>query len=112
MYSTRMQDLKITKLSDEFGQYTLIPKCESCLRERRTTPNMIAHIVGWTRGWRMSRDECAAQRAARNSAVREQCRSRRRAGTKVTRTWAAVPEQKLSATALNCLSTQRRPVLG
>jgi hypothetical protein len=34
------------KLSDEFGQYTLILRCGSCLRERRTTPNMIAHILG------------------------------------------------------------------
>jgi hypothetical protein len=42
-----MRDLKITKLSDEIGQYTLILKCDSCLRERRTTPNLIAHIVGW-----------------------------------------------------------------
>lgn len=47
MYSTRMPDLKITKLSDEFGQYTLILKCDSCLRERRTTPNLLAHICGW-----------------------------------------------------------------
>jgi hypothetical protein len=38
---------KVEKLSDEFGQYVLILKCESCLRERRTTPNMIAHITGW-----------------------------------------------------------------
>jgi hypothetical protein len=37
----------VQKLSDEFGQYTLILKCESCLRERRTTPHMIAHIMGW-----------------------------------------------------------------
>jgi hypothetical protein len=38
---------KVEKLSDEFGQYVLILKCGSCLRERRTTPNMIAHICGW-----------------------------------------------------------------
>src|SRR6202030_2309323 len=30
-------DLKITKLSDEFGQYILDLKCGSCLRERHTT---------------------------------------------------------------------------
>jgi hypothetical protein len=38
---------KVEKLSDEFGQYVLIPKCESCLREQRTTPNLIANIMGW-----------------------------------------------------------------
>jgi hypothetical protein len=37
----------VEKLSDEFGQYLLILKCGSCLRERRTTPNLIAHICGW-----------------------------------------------------------------
>jgi hypothetical protein len=36
---------KVEKLRDEFGHYVLIPKCESCLREQRTTPNLIAHIV-------------------------------------------------------------------
>jgi hypothetical protein len=41
------REFKVEKLSDEFGQYTLILKCESCLRERRTTPNMIAYIMGW-----------------------------------------------------------------
>jgi hypothetical protein len=49
------RDFKVEKRSDEFGQYTLIMKCGSCLRERRTTPNMIAHICGWdatTRGRR------------------------------------------------------------
>jgi hypothetical protein len=38
---------KLEKLSDEFGQYVLILKCGCCLRERCTTPNMIAHIMGW-----------------------------------------------------------------
>lgn len=42
-----MRDLKITKLSDEFGQYELILKCEGCLRERRTTPHMLANLCGW-----------------------------------------------------------------
>jgi hypothetical protein len=41
------REFKVEKLSDEFGQYILILKCESCLRERRTTPNIIAHILGW-----------------------------------------------------------------
>jgi hypothetical protein len=46
MYSYAMP-FKIDKLRDEFGQYTLMLKCDGCLRERRTTPNMIAHIMGW-----------------------------------------------------------------
>ena len=40
-------EAEVEKLSDEFGQYMLILKCESCLRERRTTPNLIAHIISW-----------------------------------------------------------------
>jgi hypothetical protein len=41
------REFKVEKLSDEFGQYVLILKCGSCLRELRTTPNRIAHICGW-----------------------------------------------------------------
>jgi hypothetical protein len=41
------REFKVEKLSDEFGQYTLILKCESCLRERRTTPHMVANMCGW-----------------------------------------------------------------
>jgi hypothetical protein len=48
MHSSRMgKEYKVEKLSDEFGQYVLILRCGSCLRERRTTPNLIAHIMGW-----------------------------------------------------------------
>jgi hypothetical protein len=47
MYSIAMGDLEIKLLRDEFGQYELILKCESCLRERRTTPHMVANICGW-----------------------------------------------------------------
>ena len=38
---------RIEKLSDEFGQYDLILKCEACEHERRTTPHMLANICGW-----------------------------------------------------------------
>jgi len=41
------RDPVITKLNDEFGHYTLILKCESCLRERHTTPHLLANICGW-----------------------------------------------------------------
>jgi hypothetical protein len=33
--------------SFSLGQFTLILKCESCLRERRTTPHLLANICGW-----------------------------------------------------------------
>jgi hypothetical protein len=47
MYSHAVpREFKVEKLSDEFGQYTLILRRGSCMRERRTTPNMIAHIMG------------------------------------------------------------------
>jgi hypothetical protein len=32
------KDFHVDKLADEFGQYVLHLKCESCLHERRTTP--------------------------------------------------------------------------
>jgi hypothetical protein len=41
------KDFRIEKLADEFGQYILYLKCESCLHERRTTPNMLAKLCGW-----------------------------------------------------------------
>jgi hypothetical protein len=42
-----VRDIQITKLSDEFGQYTLVLTCGSCLRERRTTPHLLAKLCGW-----------------------------------------------------------------
>jgi hypothetical protein len=44
---TSRQEFRIEKLLDEFGQYELILKCESSLRERRATPHMVANICGW-----------------------------------------------------------------
>ena len=41
------REFKVEKLSDEFGQYVLFLKCESCLHERRTTPHMLANVCGW-----------------------------------------------------------------
>jgi hypothetical protein len=40
-------DFRTEKLADEFGQYILYLKCESCLHERRTTPNVLANLCGW-----------------------------------------------------------------
>jgi hypothetical protein len=41
------KDFHVEKLADEFGQYVLYLKCESCLHERRTTPHLLANICGW-----------------------------------------------------------------
>ena len=38
---------KVEKLSDEFGQYDLILKCEACGHERKTLPKSLANFVGW-----------------------------------------------------------------
>jgi hypothetical protein len=41
------KDFHVDKLADEFGQYELYLKCESCLHERRTTPHLLANLCGW-----------------------------------------------------------------
>ena len=41
------KDFDVDKLADEFGQYVLYLKCESCLHERRTTPHLLANLCGW-----------------------------------------------------------------
>jgi rRNA maturation protein Nop10 len=41
------RDFKVEKLSDEFGQYELISKCEACGHERRALPRSLANICGW-----------------------------------------------------------------
>jgi hypothetical protein len=37
----------IEKLSDEFGQYTLILKCAECGHERKTEPTTLGRLCGW-----------------------------------------------------------------
>ena len=39
--------LHITKLSDEFGQYTLVIKCEPCGHERIAEPHTLGRLCGW-----------------------------------------------------------------
>jgi hypothetical protein len=41
------RDFHVEKLSDEFGQYELWLKCESCLHERRASPHTLAKLCGW-----------------------------------------------------------------
>jgi hypothetical protein len=38
---------KVEKLSDEFGQYDLILRCEACGHERNTLPKALANCAGW-----------------------------------------------------------------
>lgn len=37
----------IDKLSDEFGQYTLVLKCAECGHERKAEPQTLARLCGW-----------------------------------------------------------------
>jgi hypothetical protein len=37
----------VEKLSDEFGQYTLVLKCSACGHERITEPHTLGRLCGW-----------------------------------------------------------------
>lgn len=37
----------IDKLSDEFGQYTLVLKCAECGHERKAEPQTLGRLCGW-----------------------------------------------------------------
>jgi DNA-directed RNA polymerase subunit RPC12/RpoP len=41
------RDFKVENLSDEFGQYDPILKCEACGHERRIVPKSLANVCGW-----------------------------------------------------------------
>ena len=41
------RELGISKLSDEFGQYTLVLKCSVCGHERAAEPQTLARLCGW-----------------------------------------------------------------
>jgi hypothetical protein len=71
MYSPRVRDLKINKLSDEFGQYELHLKCESCLHERKTVPHTLAKLCGWD-----ARLEDVAQRMRCSICGKKKCSAR------------------------------------
>ena len=49
LYTVRSmaRDFKVNRLSDEFGQYLLLLKCLTCLHERQSYPNTLAHWCGW-----------------------------------------------------------------
>jgi hypothetical protein len=50
MYSIRVRDLKILKLTDEGGEYLLILQCE-CGHTRRCYPHTLAALAG---GWEVN----------------------------------------------------------
>jgi hypothetical protein len=82
MYSIRVRDLKIMKLTDEGGQYLLILQCE-CGHTRRCYPHTLAALAG---GWEVNLADvvrrCAVQNAIRKNAQRVLCARQRRAGTR------------------------------
>jgi rRNA maturation protein Nop10 len=41
------RDFHIDKLSDEFGQYTLLLKCAECGHERSASPTTLGRLCGW-----------------------------------------------------------------
>jgi len=41
------REFHVEKLSDEFGQYTLVLKCAACGHERTAEPRTLAALCGW-----------------------------------------------------------------
>ncbi len=39
--------LRVQKLSDEFGQYILIVKCQACGHQRNAAPRTFGKVFGW-----------------------------------------------------------------
>jgi hypothetical protein len=80
MYSQFMgRDPRIDKLSDEFGQYLILLKCE-CGHERRCNPNTLAAFAGWDTRLKDVVRRMSVRSAVRESAPLAQCASRSRAG--------------------------------
>jgi hypothetical protein len=42
-----VREFRINKLSDEFGQYTLVLKCSKCGHERTAEPHTLGRLCGW-----------------------------------------------------------------
>jgi RNase P subunit RPR2 len=47
LHSTLVKDLKIDKLSDEFGQYEILVTCRACGHTRRCFPHTLAAFATW-----------------------------------------------------------------
>ena len=66
-----MPPIHVEKLSDEFGQYTLILTCLACGYERVTSPRLLGRICGWD-----ARLEEVARRLRCSKCGMRRCRAR------------------------------------
>ena len=69
--NARMPPFRIDRLSDEFGQYTLICTCAACRHERVASPQTLARLCGWD-----ARLEDVAKRLRCSKCGRKQCTAR------------------------------------
>ena len=65
------REFYIHKLSDEFGQYTLVLKCSACGHERTAEPQTLGKLCGWD-----SRLEDVAKRMRCSKCGKKQCTQR------------------------------------
>jgi DNA-directed RNA polymerase subunit RPC12/RpoP len=62
---------QVDKLSDEFGQYTLVLQCAACGHERIAEPHTLARLCGWD-----VRLEDVAKRMRCSKCGKKQCATR------------------------------------
>jgi hypothetical protein len=62
------REFHIEKLSDEFGQSTLVLKCAACGHERNAEPHALGRLCGWDARLKMSQRECDALNAVKRTA--------------------------------------------
>jgi hypothetical protein len=60
--------IRIERLSDEFGQYSLLLTCSACRYERETMPHALGRICGWD-----AKLEDVARRLRCSKCGRKQC---------------------------------------
>jgi hypothetical protein len=65
------RDFHIDKLSDEFGQYTLVLKCSACNHERTAEPHTLGRLCGWD-----ARLEVVAKRMRCSKCGQKKCQLR------------------------------------
>jgi len=65
------RQFRVERLSDEFGQYTLVLSCAACRYERSADPRTLARLCGWD-----ARLEDVARRMRCSKCGRKECRAR------------------------------------
>ena len=60
--------IRIERLSDEFGQYSLVLTCSACRYEREAMPHALGRICGWD-----AKREDVARRLRCSKCGRKQC---------------------------------------